>query len=94
MSVLYVDAPVINLLSCPADLGISESGLWEEFYAAIGITMSELICSREHPLDKLPELIKNGIPVVMEYGTSDTVVPYCENGALLEKYYEQHGGTL
>ncbi|MBO5069859.1 MAG: hypothetical protein J6C37_05805 [Roseburia sp.] len=94
ISALYIDAPVLNLLSCPADLGVAKGGMWEEFVNATGMSLSELICCREHPIDKLPILIQNDIPVVMVYGKADTVVPYCENGAILEKYYKEHGGKL
>ena len=94
ISALYIDAPVLNLLSCPSALGISRANMWDEFHEATGISMSELICSREHPMDKLPILIQNDIPVVMVYGKDDTVVPYCENGAILEKYYNEYGGKL
>lgn len=94
VSVLYIDAPVLNLLSCPGDLGVAKGGMWEEFVGATGMSMSELICYREHPIDKLPILIENNIPVVMVYGKADTVVPYCENGAILEKYYNEKNGTL
>lgn len=87
---LYLDAPVLNLLSCPADMGISKSGMRKEFEEATGMTMSELICYREHPIDKLPILLKYRIPVAMVYGIEDLVVPYCENGAILEKYYRKH----
>lgn len=94
VSVIYIDAPVLNLLSCPSALGVSRANMWDEFHQATGITMSELICSRKHPIDKLPILIKNAISVVMVYGDEDTVVPYCENGAILEKYYNKNGGKL
>lgn len=94
ISALYIDAPVLNLLSCPGDIGVAKGGMWEEFVRDTGMSMSELICYREHPIDKLPVLIQNNIPVVMVYGKADTVVPYCENGAILEKYYNEHGGRL
>ncbi len=86
---LYLDAPVLNLLSCPADLGISQSGLWAEYQSATGMTLSKLICSREHPLDRIPLLAEHQIPVVLIYGKEDMVVPYEENGALLEAYYKE-----
>lgn len=94
VSVLYIDAPVINLLSCPGDLGLANGGMWEEFVSATGMSMSDLICYREHPLDMIPKLSENNIPIVMVYGDADDIVPYCENGALLEKYYKSHGKDL
>ena len=94
VSALYLDAPVMNLLSCPADLGVGNSKLYEEFVGATGMTMSELICYREHPIDKMPVLLKNNIPIILVYGDSDEIVPYCENGAILEKYYRENGGTI
>ena len=39
-------------------------------------------------------LLKENIPIIMVYGDSDSVVPYSENGALLEKCYREGGGTL
>ena len=96
VSVLYLDAPVLNLLSCPAALGKAEfdENMWNEFLKDRAITLSELICYRQHPIDKIDILLKNNIPIIMVYGDSDTVVPYCENGAILEKYYKENGGTL
>ncbi len=94
VSCLYLDAPVMNLLSCPGDLGIGESGLYKEFYETTGITISELICYREHPMDKLPELVKSKIPTILVYGKADMVVPYVENGAMLEKCYRRNNIEL
>ncbi len=94
VSALYLDAPVLNLLSCPADIGLGKGGLFEEFTKATGVTLSDLICYREHPIDKMHILLENDIPVILVYGTADTVVPYKENGALLEKFYAENGGKL
>jgi len=98
VSALYLDAPVMNLLSCPAGLGISgdefTDEFMEEFVSATGMSMSELICYREHPMDKMHVLLENNIPVILVYGESDDVVPYIENGKLLENYYKQNDGTI
>ena len=94
VSALYLDAPVMNLLSCPAALGVATVSLWEEFAEHTGTTLSELICYREHPIDRMHILLENNIPVMLVYGDSDEVVPYCENGALLEKYYRDNGGII
>ncbi len=94
VSCLYLDAPVMNLLSCPADLGKAHGGMYDEFTAATGMSMSELICYREHPMDKLKELGDHKIPVIMVYGKEDDTVPYAENGEILEKYYRKHNLPL
>lgn len=95
VSALYLDAPVMNLLSCPAGLGkASDSNMLPEFIRATGIELSRLICYREHPIDKMHLLLENNIPVILLYGADDTTVPYEENGALLEKYYKENNGTI
>lgn len=95
---LYLDAPVMNLLSCPMGFGIGESlgngGGWEEIKEAYGFDLPALLTYREHPIDKLPILAENDIPVALIYGDSDMTVPYLENGAVLEKYYREHGLRL
>lgn len=91
IQVLYLDAPVVNLLSCPLALGDSKAPLYQEFHGFTGKTISEMLAYREHPLDKIPVLAENKIPVILVAGDSDETVPYHENGALLEKYYKEKG---
>jgi len=99
VSALYLDAPVLNFLSCPLGLGIGNalgtngSG-WQELVDAYGFTMSELICYREHPIDRLDILTDNHLPVALVYGDSDPTVPYEENGRILREHYERLGGVL
>lgn len=87
---LYLDAPVMNLLSCPAGLGRAGNGMFDEYVNATNMTMSKLICYREHPIDKIDILGSNRIPVIMVYGTDDNTVPYEENGGILEEYYNRN----
>lgn len=94
VSALYLDAPVMNFLSCPAGLGKAGNGMMAEFTQATGMGLPELICYREHPIDKMHFLLENKIPVILVYGDSDDVVPYDENGALLEKYYLENGAVI
>ncbi|MBO7214585.1 MAG: alpha/beta hydrolase [Clostridia bacterium] len=91
---MYIDAPVMNLLSCPCDLGVAKSGFINEFLKAVNKTMAEVISYRMHPIDVMHVLVEKDIPIVMVAGDSDTVVPYEENGALLEKLYTEKGGRL
>lgn len=94
VAVLYLDAPVVNLLSCPGDLGKGKSGFFWEFAENRGMTMSELIGYRNHPLDRFPDLLKAKTPIILVCGDSDSVVPYEENGKLLYDFYQEHGGTI
>lgn len=91
---LYLDAPVMNLLSCPAALGKAKKSFMPEFVKATGLDLPQLICYRKHPIDQMHLLLENKIPIVMVYGDSDEIVPYEENGAILEAYYRNNGGNL
>ena len=94
VSALYLDAPVMNFMSCPAGFGIGTNSMLEECLNAMNMTLSELVCYRESPIDKMHLLLENKIPVMLVYGDSDEIVPYSENGAVLEKYYRENGGTI
>ena len=87
---LYLDAPVLNYMSCPCGFGkgnpLSQNN--EEILNALGIDMPHLLAYRDMPLDKLPLLVENRIPVVLVAGDSDHVVPFEENGKLLQEAYE------
>jgi len=94
VSCLYLDAPVVNLLSCPAGLGKAGNDMMGEFEKAKDMSLTDLLSYREHPLDYIPALVKTGIPVIMVAGDSDKVVPYDENGILLEKAYKEAGCVI
>lgn len=91
---LYIDAPVMNFLSCPARLGNSPDvtdSMWQEFENAWHMTKSELLTFRGHPIDMLDKLVDNRIKIYMAYGDSDKTVPYEENGIALERKYKECG---
>lgn len=94
---LYLDAPVVNYMSCPCGFGIGNP-LAEnnsEILNALGLeSISQLLGYRDMPLDNLPKLIANRIPVVMVAGDSDVTVPYCENGIFLETAYKDAGAEI
>ena len=99
ISCLYLDAPVVNYLSCPCGFGKAEvldhgKGI-PEILNALGMdSISELLGYREMPLDMIPTLIENKIPVVLVVGGEDISVPYCENGLLLAEAYRKAGVEL
>ncbi|MBO5313340.1 MAG: prolyl oligopeptidase family serine peptidase [Clostridia bacterium] len=91
---LYIDAPVVNFLSCPGGYGDAvdvEESMWKEFEKAWGINRSELLMFRGHPLDVISKLVENKIKIYMAYGDSDKTVPYHENGIALERAYKKNG---
>ena len=94
VSMLYLDAPVLNLLSCPCCMGVATDDLYPEYYEITGRTKSQMLAYRDHPIDKMDILLKHDIPVLLVCGDSDTTVPYTENGMVLKEYYESHGGKI
>lgn len=99
VSFLYLDAPVMNLYSCPMGYGegeaVGEHGEgWQELVDAYGFDVPSFMVYREHPIDRVPVLAENKLPVALIYGEEDSVVPYKENGIVLEKYYRERGLPL
>ena len=94
VAALYLDAPVINLLSCPCGVGDATDHLYEEFKNATGKTTSDMINYRNHPQDVAPKLIENNIPVFLVAGDSDTVVPYHENGKFINDLYVSNNAEI
>lgn len=98
-SFLYLDAPVMNLYSCPMGFGsgeaLGENGEgWCELVDAYGFDIPSFLVYRGHPIDKVDFLAKHRIPAALVYGDEDRVVPYNENGIVLEKCYREKGVPL
>ena len=87
VAALYLDAPVLNLLSCPAGVGVAGDTMYEEFVKHTGMTITDLINYRNHPIDRLNVLLDHHIPVFLVVGDMDDVVPYVENGKMLYDQY-------
>ena len=96
-AVVYLDNPVLNLLSA-AGLGAGREPDTETFFSEIAETYhvdrSTLVNLRESPIDNMPPLIEHRIPVILLYGDADTLIIGAENSRVLEDYYRAHGGTL
>lgn len=96
-AVLYLDAPVLNILSM---VGLGEckdeavTGFWREIVATYGVSKSTIVNFRKSPIDNMAPLIENNIPVIMLYGNADNIVIYEENGKVLEAYYKEKGGII
>lgn len=91
---LYIDAPVVSFLSCPAKLGTAtdvHDGMWQEFENAWKMTKSDILTFKGHPFYKIDKLIENKVKIYMAYGDSDKTVPYEENGIAIERAYKENG---
>ena len=87
---MYLDAPVLNYMSCPCGFGVGNplSTDNSEILQALCLrNISQLLAYRDMPLDKLDILTNYRIPVVMVAGDNDKVVPFCENGIFLQEAY-------
>ncbi len=91
VSCLYIDAPVVNYMSCPLGFGDSEIHKWEEIMNSLSLSKAELLAYRDMPLDRIPLLVKHKIPIVMVSGDADKAAPYHENGVFIEKAYKEAG---
>ncbi len=89
---LYLDAPVINLLSCPCGLGVGTDLKSENIAIALREldmhSISDMLAYRNHPLDNIPALLEYRIPVALVCGVADTTVPFAENGFYIKNAYE------
>ncbi len=95
IAVLYLDAPVMNILSLA---GLGEKTRAEQTYRELvdtyGFSACSLVAFRGSPIDNMKPLLEHNIPVIMLYGNADNVVIYAENGKVLEDYYKKNGGTI
>ena len=97
ISVLYIDAPVLDIRSWPAGLGLGKNAPseWKECKEFYGLSdVRSIIDFDRNPLDKTDILIKNKIPVVLCAGEVDEVVPYAENGRIFNDIYRKSGGDI
>ena len=96
IAALYLDAPVMNLLSCPGKVGrVSEAPpTMNELTSHTGLTLKDLINYRNHPIDHAPKLLSAHLPIILVSGDSDTIVPYDENGKYLYELYKAGGGEI
>ncbi len=94
VAAIYLDAPVLNLLSWPLGLGKSEHPCVEEFRDNIKLSLADMLNYRKHPIDYKEQLLESNIPIFLVCGDSDKTVPYDENGKLLSKFFKDNNGNL
>ena len=97
VSVLYLDAPVLDVRSWPAGIGMGQYSendwrMCKECYKLD--TLDSVLQFYKNPIDIRDALIKSNIPIALCAGECDSVVPYAENGAILDKAYRTAGGDI
>ena len=96
-AVLYLDNPVLNMLSMYGLGACDDPSLpyfRREIINTFDVDDSTILNFRNSPIDKMEKLIENNIPVLLLYGNADPVVIYRENGKVLEDYYKVNGGNI
>lgn len=101
VAALYLDAPVMNLLSCPCAAGrdvgekqVTFDFMYNEMVQHTGRTLVDLLNYRNHPIDNVDPILENNIPVMLICGGKDIIVPYAENGKLLVEKMRAAGKDL
>jgi lysophospholipase L1-like esterase/pimeloyl-ACP methyl ester carboxylesterase len=96
VSVLYLDAPVLDIRSWPGGKGEGSGSpqQWEECLAVYGLTEEESRTFNRNPLDYADKAAIAGIPILLVAGDADLAVPFSENAAVLERRYRENNGTI
>jgi lysophospholipase L1-like esterase/dienelactone hydrolase len=86
---VYVDAPVLDVKSWPGGKGSSKANNtaeWEAFKKDYGYTTDEQALTwKGNPIDKVPQIVLGGYPMLHVVGDADDLVPVSENTAIFEK---------
>ncbi len=88
---IYLDAPVLDLFSWPAGLGLGCGAPeeWQDCKSRVIMceTVEALRIYAGHPIAHLDELVATRLPVLLIAGLADTTVPWMENGMRLVEAY-------
>ncbi len=93
ISVVYLDAPVLDIRSWPAGFGKSTRCVreWRECLECYHLTEDMIDEFKGSPIYRLDDLISTELPVILVAGDSDIEVPYDENGAFLAEKLKDKG---
>ena len=84
VSVLYLDAPVLDMRDWPCDDRYEGGFDYLECPKQYGMTRDAFIAARDlQPVDRIYELMDTKVPVVLVAGDSDRVVEFRRNGRRL-----------
>lgn len=96
VSVIYLDAPVLDIRSWPGGYGEGIGAIqeWQNCLEVYGLDESDLDNLYKSPLDEMEILVRAKIPIIIVAGDVDNVVPFTENGARLVENYKIAGGDI
>ncbi|MBA3686270.1 MAG: alpha/beta fold hydrolase, partial [Planctomycetes bacterium] len=90
---LYLDAPVMDLLSWPGNRRDEGTrACWIECLRAYGV--EEAALGALSPIHRVETIARARIPILVVVGDADEVVPVRENSAVLERRYRELGASI
>jgi len=92
VSVLYLDAPVLDIRSWPCKF--TEDECAQQCLDCYGLTTETVKDFDQNPIDKASSLIESKIPLVLVAGLADDLVVYDENGGRLADLYKKSKGDM
>ncbi|MBI1373183.1 MAG: prolyl oligopeptidase family serine peptidase [Phycisphaera sp.] len=97
VAAIYGDAPVCDFKSWPGGKGTGKgsTGDWKRLIGVYGFKdEAEAIAYTHNPIDNLEPIAKAHVPVLIVAGDSDHVVPFVENGGVVQQRIEKLGGHI
>ena len=95
---LYLDAPVLDIRSWPGGKGAGkgDARCWQQALEIYSLADNDeaLKNFKGNPLDRIAPIAAAKIPILAICGDADKVVPYVENTAILEGFYQKSGGNI
>jgi hypothetical protein len=94
--VIYLDAPVLNILSWPGGkgIGVGSQSDWIECLSKYGLDEESVKSYTGNPLDKAGIIVMEQIPVIVVAGDADDDVPFIENGNIFVEDIKKLGGKV
>jgi len=99
-SALILDNAVADVRSWPAGIKLRAQGdgdlfEWERYKQRWRFADdAAALAGSPQPTDGLSAAVENDVLLVAGYGTADTLVPYADNGGVLEEFWRGNGGRV
>jgi hypothetical protein len=96
VKLLYLDAPVLDILSWPGGKGNGKGAEmeWLECLNVYGLNEATVKDFRGNPIDKVEAIATSNIPVIIVAGDSDATVPHTENTVVFEKRFREFSENI